>query len=55
MSHGYTNDKAAIARRMKRIEGQVRGISEMIENDRYCIDADFSCQRRTSVGGVNAP
>ncbi|MGO1435473.1 MAG: metal-sensitive transcriptional regulator [Canibacter sp.] len=38
MSHGYTNDKEAIARRMKRLEGQVRGIREMIEDDRYCID-----------------
>lgn len=38
MSHGYTNDKEAIERRMKRLEGQVRGIREMIEDDRYCID-----------------
>ncbi len=38
MSHGYTEDKAALQRRMSRLEGQVRGISKMIEEDRYCID-----------------
>ena len=37
-THGYVNDKAALERRMKRIEGQVRGISGMIDQDRYCID-----------------
>jgi DNA-binding FrmR family transcriptional regulator len=31
-------DKAALARRMSRVEGQVRGIARMIEEDRYCID-----------------
>jgi DNA-binding FrmR family transcriptional regulator len=31
-------DKATLARRMSRIEGQVRGISRMIDEDRYCID-----------------
>ncbi len=30
--------RAAIARRLKRIEGQVRGLSRMLENGRYCID-----------------
>lgn len=31
-------EKAAITRRLNRIEGQVRGISRMIEEERYCID-----------------
>ncbi len=31
-------DGAALAARMKRIEGQVRGIARMIDEDRYCID-----------------
>ena len=31
-------DKAAILNRLKRVEGQVRGISAMVEEDRYCID-----------------
>jgi DNA-binding FrmR family transcriptional regulator len=35
-SHGY--DKAATTRRLHRIEGQVRGIERMVEEDRYCID-----------------
>ena len=36
--HGYAKDKAALAKRLHRIEGQVRGIERMIEDDRYCID-----------------
>jgi DNA-binding FrmR family transcriptional regulator len=36
--HGYTQDKDAYLKRMRRIEGQVRGIAKMIENDQYCID-----------------
>lgn len=34
----YTKDKAAFLARMKKIEGQARGIQRMIEDDRYCID-----------------
>jgi CsoR family transcriptional regulator, copper-sensing transcriptional repressor len=37
-THGYTADKDALVRRLHRIEGQVRGIERMIEDDRYCID-----------------
>lgn len=33
-----TNDKEALNRRLKRIEGQVKGIQKMIEDDRYCVD-----------------
>ena len=35
---GYTADKDAIVRRLKRIEGQVRGLQRMVEDDTYCID-----------------
>ena len=35
---GYADDKAAILARLKKVEGQVRGIHKMIESDRYCID-----------------
>ncbi|HEY7207251.1 MAG TPA: metal-sensitive transcriptional regulator [Gaiellaceae bacterium] len=35
---GYTEDKAALVKRLHRIEGQVRGIERMVEDDRYCID-----------------
>lgn len=36
--HGYSPEKAAYLKRMKRIEGQARGITKMIEDDKYCID-----------------
>ena len=36
MEHGY--DKGTIVKRLHRIEGQVRGIERMVEDDRYCID-----------------
>ena len=35
---GYTKDKQKIETRLRRIEGQVRGIQKMVEEDRYCID-----------------
>ena len=37
-THGYTKDKDAIVKRLHRVEGQVRGIERMVEDDRYCID-----------------
>jgi len=37
-SYGYAPDKAALIKRLHRIEGQVRGIERMLEQDRYCID-----------------
>jgi DNA-binding FrmR family transcriptional regulator len=36
--NGYTQDKDAYLKRMRRIEGQVRGIAKMIDEDQYCID-----------------
>jgi CsoR family transcriptional regulator, copper-sensing transcriptional repressor len=36
--HGYTKDKEALVKRLHRIEGQVRGVERMVEDDRYCID-----------------
>ncbi len=35
---GYTQDKGAYLRRLRRIEGQVRGLERMVEEDAYCID-----------------
>lgn len=35
---GYVDDKTAVLARLKKIEGQIRGIHKMVENDRYCID-----------------
>jgi DNA-binding FrmR family transcriptional regulator len=36
--HGYAPRKDSHLRRLRRIEGQVRGLARMIENDEYCID-----------------
>jgi DNA-binding FrmR family transcriptional regulator len=36
--YGYSENKDALIRRLHRIEGQVRGIERMVEEDRYCID-----------------
>jgi CsoR family transcriptional regulator, copper-sensing transcriptional repressor len=36
VKHGY--DKEALVKRLHRIEGQVRGLERMVEDDRYCID-----------------
>ena len=33
-----SEDKTAIRNRLRRIEGQVRGLAQMVEDDRYCID-----------------
>jgi CsoR family transcriptional regulator, copper-sensing transcriptional repressor len=38
VSHGYAAEKQALLNRLRRIEGQVRGIERMVEDDRYCID-----------------
>ena len=45
MKHGY--DKAALTKRLHRIEGQVRGIERMVDDDRYCIDV------LTQIAAVN--
>ena len=38
MSHGYVSDKDVLVKRLHRIEGQVRGLERMVEEERYCID-----------------
>lgn len=37
-TRGYTATKDQLAARLKRIEGQIRGIEGMVQDDRYCID-----------------
>jgi DNA-binding FrmR family transcriptional regulator len=37
-TRGYTTSKDQVRARLARIEGQVRGVSRMVEEDRYCID-----------------
>ncbi len=46
--HGYSQQKDNYAKRLRRIEGQVRGIARMIEEDKYCIDV------LTQVSAVNS-
>lgn len=36
--HGYISDKARYLNRLKRIEGQARGIHKMVDDEKYCID-----------------
>lgn len=35
---GYSEDKAGLAKRLRRIEGQIRGLQRMVDDDTYCID-----------------
>ncbi|HKE64607.1 MAG TPA: metal-sensitive transcriptional regulator [Micromonosporaceae bacterium] len=35
---GYSGDKAALLARLRRVEGQVRGVQRMVDEDTYCID-----------------
>ena len=37
-THGYTEKSEAVLKRLRRIEGQVRGVERMVEENRYCID-----------------
>ena len=36
--HGYLPHKATLSKRLARIEGQVRGVARMVDEERYCID-----------------
>jgi CsoR family transcriptional regulator, copper-sensing transcriptional repressor len=46
--HGYSPNKDNYAKRLRRIEGQVRGVAKMIEDDKYCIDI------LTQISAVNS-
>ena len=47
-THGYSPQKENYAKRLRRIEGQVRGVAKMIEDDKYCIDI------LTQISAVNS-
>ncbi len=47
-ARGYSADKDNYAKRLRRIEGQVRGIAKMIDDDKYCIDI------LTQISAVNS-
>ena len=38
MERGYSAHKDAVGKRLRRIEGQVRGLQRMVDEDQYCID-----------------
>jgi CsoR family transcriptional regulator, copper-sensing transcriptional repressor len=45
---GYQEDKEKLQKRLSRIEGQVRGVAKMVEEERYCIDV------LTQIGAIQA-
>jgi DNA-binding FrmR family transcriptional regulator len=47
-TRGYSASRAELKARLKKIEGQVRGVERMIDDDRYCIDV------LTQIGAVQA-
>jgi len=47
-SQGYSDNKDNYAKRLRRIEGQVRGIAKMIDDEKYCIDI------LTQISAVNS-
>ena len=47
-THGYSAQKENYAKRLRRIEGQVRGVAKMIDDDKYCTDI------LTQISAVNS-
>jgi DNA-binding FrmR family transcriptional regulator len=45
---GYREDKEKLLKRLARVEGQVRGVSKMVEEERYCIEV------LTQIGAIQA-
>jgi CsoR family transcriptional regulator, copper-sensing transcriptional repressor len=45
---GYQEDKEKLLKRLARVEGQVRGVAKMVEEERYCIDV------LTQIGAIQA-
>jgi len=48
IARGYSASKDELLARLRRIEGQVRGVQKMVEDDRYCIDV------LTQIGAIEA-
>lgn len=49
VGHGYITEKEKYLRRLKRIEGQARGIHKMVEEEKYCIDILTQVSAMTSA------
>ncbi len=48
-SPGYVDDKSAYLKRLRRVEGQIRGLQRMVEEDKYCIDVLTQVSAATSA------
>ncbi|KAA0973407.1 metal-sensitive transcriptional regulator [Paeniglutamicibacter gangotriensis] len=48
LNHAYTTNKEALLKRLSRIEGQVRGVNRMVDEEKYCIDV------LTQISAINA-
>jgi DNA-binding FrmR family transcriptional regulator len=48
----YASDRAKILARLRRIEGQVRGVGRMVEEDKYCVD--ILTQLSAAIAGLRA-
>ena len=48
-STSYADDKQSLLKRLRRMEGQVRGMQQMVEDDRYCIDVVTQINALTSA------
>ena len=49
VERGYTDHKDAVQKRLRRIEGQVRGLQRMVDEDQYCIDILTQISAATSA------
>jgi len=38
VTYGYAENKEQVLKRLSRVEGQIRGVSKMVQDDKYCID-----------------
>ncbi len=47
--HGYLHDREAFLKRLRRIEGQARGLQRMVEEEKYCIDVLTQVAAMTSA------
>ena len=56
VTRGYSDDKVGVQKRLRRIEGQVRGLQRMVEDDTYCIDilTQISAATRTRSAASSA-
>ena len=55
LERGYTTDKDAYLKRLRRIEGQVRGLQRMVEDDNYCIDVLTQVSAATARSAERRP